>query len=397
MRFLTSNSTGKEVIGGIHTHLQAHILHSPEHTFDIVELNGDRQYISEDNRNIHKLNVKELIGTESLKDLLKFSDTLDEVEESGKGIQQEYQRLLQTVSPDVVFVFGTSLASYFLLRAVQAEGGLEKTIHSYSGVIEKEIGGFSRQVSKSVLETIGRAFTREDVNGKVTYIFPSEICKNTVEDLHNVRLANANVIPNGVSSDFLSWVERRRPPRKITLGYVGRVSPVKNPDYFLTINQLLQKPVSLKMLTDIYAASESASGKSLLKQMTEGSVAYCNPRPPRELADFYRREVSAIVIPSHFETFCNVAPEAIVTGTPVLLSDKAGSSEVFQRYADLKDLVFSIDDPESFRRSFDYARRMKFIVDPKTSRKMYYELRWENIIEKYNKIAESICTASSLR
>lgn len=61
-----------------------------------------------------------------------------------------------------------------------------------------------------------------------------------------------------------------------------------------------------------------------------------------DLFKFYR---SVNLVASHFETFCNVAAEAVVNGTSVLVSKNVGFSEILIK-AGLKRMVIdSFDDP----------------------------------------------------
>ena len=290
-------------------------------------------------------------------------------------------------------LMGTSLFSYFLFRAAKREGCLDRTIHSYAGVLEKELGDYSGDMRYILREKIGKIFTSEEALERVTYVFPSKHCKQTVEEIHNINLSNAHIIPNGVPKEFFIENFKRSPPKQLTIGYISRIRHVKNPEFFLNLKENLGKdkkePVILKIITDLVSAMKNPIGMSLLDKINNGDILFYTSRPPTELSHFYRTQVSAILVPSLFETFSNVAIESIVTGTPVLLSNNAGAKEVFERHG-LDDLIFSINEWDSFYSALNAAKKMDFIIDEKTRKKIHSELSWDNIIKQYNKIAEDI-------
>ena len=63
-----------------------------------------------------------------------------------------------------------------------------------------------------------------------------------------------------------------------------------------------------------------------------------------DLLKFYR-SVDLIVVTSHFETFCNVAAEALVCGTSVLVSKNVGISEVLIKAGLNRMVIDSFDNP----------------------------------------------------
>jgi glycosyltransferase involved in cell wall biosynthesis len=387
MKILTTNASGKDVFGGIHTHLHEHIIHSPGYSFHIIELNRERRYVSEENKIIRKFDLPSLIGSEDIRDIITKSSCFDEFKDKGNKVINEYQNAIQIVNPDRILIFGTSIPSFFLYSAAKREGLLSKTIHSYAGVLEKEIGGYDEN-SQNLLKEVGRSFTADDSIEDVTYIFPSNLCKNTVEKIHNVLIPHFHIIPNGVSNHFFNESISRIPPKELSLGYIGRLAAVKNVDLFLGLKDIFPE-FKLKIITDIAAGAHKPIGKMLLRKMTDGEVFYFHPRRSEELVSFYKTELSANIVPSSFETFCNVATESIVCGTPTLLSDRAGSVELFQKWG-LEKLVFSIDNLDSLRNALEYIKENNFQIDKNLCKEIYSQLSWENIINKYNDVIESI-------
>jgi glycosyltransferase involved in cell wall biosynthesis len=269
---------------------------------------------------------------------------------------------------------------------------LDRAVQEYAGILEKEIGNYTGD-TRVILAEMGKEFVSEVARDNVTYLFPSQFCKDEVERIHDVRIDNSHVVWNGISRDFIEDGYDRQVPENESLGYVGRVHHVKNLSFFLGLNENMNSNVELKIITDLSAAARKPTGSSLLKKISNGEAFFHHYRPKKELAKFYAKELSAGVVSSFFETYCNGAVESLVCGTPTLLSDRSGAKEVYEEYG-LKDLVFSIDNIRSFKDSLDYARGIEFIIPEDLSKQLYSDLNWEKVIGKYNKIFEEIHEAS---
>lgn len=392
MKILTTNSAGSDVFGGIHTRKMEQVRNSPQHTFHVLELNKEKKYISHKNLNIHKVNVPALTSNKTIFEILKEAKNHREFDVSIERIVNEFQNTIRVVEPDAILIPGTSLTSYFLFKACRREGFLNRTVQEYAGVLEKEIGNYTGD-ARFILGKIGKVFVSDEARDNVTYLFPSNMCKKEVESIHDVSLDKSHVVWNGVSSEFAQGGFNRDPPRELTLGYVGRIQHVKNLPFFLSLNENLNKETKLKLITDLSSAANRDIGKPLLKKMTAGEIFYYAPRTKKELKKFYETQLSAAVVPSFFETYCNGAVESLVCGTPTLLSDRAGASEVYGKYG-LEGLIFTIDDMSSFETALNYSEGMNFRIGKDLAMQIYDELRWDKVIPKYNNIFEEVISGS---
>lgn len=388
MKILTSNSTRNDVFGGIHTFNVEYAMHSPENRFHVIELNKEKNYISTDNCAVHRIDKDSCTRGKGVYVVLGESKNFEEFNRGVERLVNEHQNIIQAVEPDIVMVSGTSLASYFLLKASRREKFLDRTVQVYSGVLEKEIGNYSGD-QRYILGQIGKEFVSPEIRENVTYIFPSKLCRETVEEIHGVNLERSCVVRNGVSEEFFSSYRFRNPPEEKSLGYVGRIHGVKNLPFFLNINKEREDRFKLKIITDLSAASEKPDGKSVLKKMEEGEVFYYAPRLKYPLSEFYAKELSASVVSSFFETFCNVAVESVTSGTPCLLSNRAGAKEVFEDYG-LESLVYPIDNRNSFEKSIESAEDMDFVIPEEISKEIYEDLSWKKVIKRYNDIFEDV-------
>ncbi|HUS51297.1 MAG TPA: glycosyltransferase, partial [Candidatus Paceibacterota bacterium] len=159
----------------------------------------------------------------------------------------------------------------------------------------------------------------------------------------------------------------------------------------LGLNENMKRSAKLKIITDISSIARKATGKPLFEKMTLGEVFYYAPRSKEELKKFYETQVSAGVVPSFFETYCNGAVESLVCGTPTLLTDRAGASEVYQKYG-LSDLIFSIDNMSSFEKALGYAESINFTIEEDLAKEIYENLCWKKVIKKYNEISEIVAS-----
>ncbi|MAG10883.1 hypothetical protein CMI44_01050 [Candidatus Pacearchaeota archaeon] len=392
MKILTTNSAGNDKFGGIHTRKIEQIKHSPQDTFHIVELNTEKGYISRDNCNIHKINALERTGGKTIFEILGKSKNYYEFNRGVEKIVNEYQNLIREVSPEVVLIPGTSLTSYFLYKACKREGILDKALQEYAGVLEKEISNYTGD-TRVILGQIGKEFVSDIAMDNVTYMFPSNTCRDTVEKIHGINFRKSHVVWNGVSEEFTSSGYNRKVPSELILGYIGRVHHVKNLPFFLGLNENMKDNSKLKIVTDISAAATKPTGKLLLKKITDEEVFYYAPRSKERLKKFYEKEISANIVPSFFETYCNGAVESLVCGTPTLLSDRAGAKEVYHKYG-LDDLLFSIHDMNSFENALEHARERDFTIKPGLSKEIYENLYWKKVIGRYKEIIESIASKS---
>jgi glycosyltransferase involved in cell wall biosynthesis len=393
MKILTTNSAGNDVFGGIHTRKNEQVRNSPQHTFHVIELNQEKKYISYKNLNAHKIDTPSLTHGKTIFELLKESKNRQEFDVSVERLVNEFQNVIRVTKPDSILIPGTSLTSYFLFKACRREGVLNKTVQEYAGVLEKEIGNYTGD-TRFILGQIGKTFVSDEARDNVIYIFPSQLCKDEVENIHGIIISNGYVIWNGVSKEFVSGDFNRGPPKELTLGYVGRIQHVKNLPFFLSINENISRKAKLKIITDISSAARRNVGTVLLQKMNSGDVFYYAPRSRDQLKEFYETQLSACVVPSFFETYCNVAVESLVCGTPTLLSNRAGASEVYKKYG-LEKLLFDIDHIASFEGSLNYAESENFTVDEGLSRQIYEDLKWEKVISKYNEVFEEVRSRST--
>jgi D-inositol-3-phosphate glycosyltransferase len=123
------------------------------------------------------------------------------------------------------------------------------------------------------------------------------------------------------------------PPHAAVLLFVGRLQPLKAPDVLLrSAAELLARDPSLReRLVVAIVGGPSGSGLDHPQALQELAndlgiadvVRFEPPAPQHRLADWYRA-ATAVVVPSHNESFGLVALEAQACGTPVIAAAVGG-------------------------------------------------------------------------
>jgi glycosyltransferase involved in cell wall biosynthesis len=269
-------------------------------------------------------------------DAVNAATDIRELEAVYAELIEAFRLKLKEERPHVVLVNGTYAVPWCLMLAAHSLQ-LPVILH-YHGSLTKETEHWKEAAAREMLRKIEASFDRRGVK----YIFPSVLVKDFVEQqVYRRRLYRKNVVvlPNPIPDEFFS-VEPQKSRRRI--GFVGRWTRIKNTAFlerFVELNHRAGKPFDIYVLTD--AKSRQHAGKRL-----HDRVRFVSPREESaSLAAFYGG-MSAIICPSHFETYGNVAQEAVASGTPAYVSRNMGVSEVFER-AGLGHLIVDFEKPRA--------------------------------------------------
>jgi glycosyltransferase involved in cell wall biosynthesis len=151
---------------------------------------------------------------------------------------------------------------------------------------------------------------------------------------------NVFCIPNGIDlNDYPSIVKQNnRTPNKISIGYLGRLSPEKNLEAlceaFTNIN--INGDFLLKL-----AGPQSTYGEGLLNRFAEHGVEWVGPKFGSDKSEFIS-SVGLFVHPSLCDVFSIAAMEVLAIGTPLLITRTSKASYFYNRGA------FFMCEPTSF-------------------------------------------------
>lgn len=269
------------------------------------------------------------------------------------NIRKKWSILIETVknilrleAPDVLLVNGTYNTPWILAQAAKELG--IPIILRYAGVLQKEIDHKSFFVKKRLL-----AYERWLASTAAVIIFPSEICKKVVEkEILGCPSKQSIVIPNPAVT--VKSVRRRKNGR-FTMSAIGRWTPIKNFQAFISLHQeLLREGWQHRAIMVTSYWDKKFNIPETIEQKESMSQ--------EDLFDFYH-SINLLVISSHFETFCNVAAEAVVNGTSVLVSKNVGFSEILLK-AGLKRMVI-----DSFDDSVQVAKAVKRLAKTRLTKK----------------------------
>ncbi|HBK33853.1 TPA: hypothetical protein DEP34_02880 [Candidatus Uhrbacteria bacterium] len=239
------------------------------------------------------------------------------------------KNVLRQEAPDIVLINGTYFAPWILAIAAH-ELGIPIVLR-YAGVLQREVGHRPFFIKRRLL-----SYERWLASAANSIIFPSTLCQMVVEkEIVGHAVRHSVVIPNPATSGLL---RHQKPNSRYVIAAVGRWSRIKNFQAFITLHQsLLEKkfPHQAIMVTSYWD-----------KKFGIPETIECkDPMSQEDLQKFYR-SVDLLIVPSLFETFCNVAAEALVNGSSVLVSKNVGFAEILIK-AGLKRMVIdSFDCPE---------------------------------------------------
>lgn len=274
----------------------------------------------------HIINIHHL----PLMDVLRHSNTLKDVENVYSEPIKILRNILKNNRPDVVLLSGTYYLPWLISIASKKEN--IPLVLWYSGVLSKETEHYPDKIKKLFL-----LMEKAVVNNSTKIIFPSDLCKKTVERMVlKKHIKNSYVVPNPVASIFTdpSAVESSTDRR---IAAVGRYSKVKNFDIFFALHLELQKRKWR------HTASFVTNPDANLEKMPN-TIETLPSMTAEGLKKFYLSQ-GLIVCPSAFETFGNVPMEAACLGIPVLVSEKMGCAEILKKVG-LANMVISFDDIE---------------------------------------------------
>ena len=238
------------------------------------------------------------------------------------------KKILRDEAVDVVLINGTYNAPWILAQAAH-ELGIPIVLR-YAGVLQREVSHKNFFIRKRLLK-----YEKWLAMVASYIIFPSELCRKTVEkDIINGRAKKWSVIPNPVKKYKPNLLRHNG---RYTLAAIGRWTPIKNFQAFIALHKELlhQEWQHRAIMVTSYWDEKFGLSETIERK---------NPMSHEDLLKFYR-SVDIVVVTSHFETFCNVAAEALASGTSVLVSKNVGISEILIK-AGLKRMVIdSFDNP----------------------------------------------------
>jgi len=258
---------------------------------------------------------------------------------------KETKKLLLEERPDIVLINGTYFAPW-ILSTVAKDLGIPVVLR-YAGVLYRETENYKFHERQRLLQ-----YERFIANTADTIVFPSSLCQKVVEEeVLGKKVKNGFIVPNPVHRPAVKHVQHT----KRAIAAIGRWTAIKNFQKFAEIHEALQAE---EWKHRAYIVTSSTNIGKIIPE----SILQIPPMSQEKLNQFYA-ELGLVIIPSHFETFCNVAAEAIFAGTPVLISRRVGIAEFFQA-AGLERMIIP-----SFSNTELATQKVKELCGTKISKK----------------------------
>lgn len=175
--------------------------------------------------------------------------------------------------------------------------------------------------------------------------------------------------------------------------FVGRIEPLKGVDVLLyALKMLYEKNNALSVCLWIVGgpSKEKEKLEELRKELhMETFVTFVGRQNPEELPYFYNAAELA-VMPSQYESFGMSALEAMACGTPVIITDATGVSDVLDE--EHQQLVTSANNPLLLAEQIEYLLTHKEERERlgKEVQKKVQNLDWKHVALRMGNVYESL-------
>ncbi len=216
---------------------------------------------------------------------------------------------------------------------------------------------------------------------------------------YGISSSSVVVIPNGVNKPDTFVINRKKflkrhnlPDAPIIL-FMGRLNEIKGPDILLKAYIKAQTNISLYHL--VFAGPDGGMMNSLLEQARQARmfdrihfIGYVSGED--KLAAYYHAEL--LVVPSRQEAMSIVALEAGICGTPTLLTDQCGFSQIktVDPRMEVEATVEGIASGISSLLSDEGALAR---ISPVWKMFVEQQYSWECIVEEYIKLYKKIVSS----
>jgi glycosyltransferase involved in cell wall biosynthesis len=265
----------------------------------------------------------------SIAEAINLSPNIENLKDRYESVIKMYRQAIIKQKPDLILINGTYYLPWCLLHA--SRGFDIPTIIHYHGSITKETESWNHEAHKKLFRDMECDFD----DPKLFYIFPSQLTKKVVEEevfYHPIK--KYSILPNPVPLSFFDGKPRGKRKK---IGVVSRWTKVKNPDFISRLayyNNKRGNEFTFNLVSDVNKKSKQFKDMGNIINIKK-------PMDNKHLGKFYS-SMGILISPSHFETYGNVAMEALASGVPALVSPHMGVAETFRELG-LDDWITDFD------------------------------------------------------
>ncbi len=216
---------------------------------------------------------------------------------------------------------------------------------------------------------------------------------------YGIPVSKIVVIPNGVSeqdfpvTDKQTFLDRHHLPDVPYILFMGRLNPIKGPDLLLRAYIQIRKNIPGYHL--VFAGPDGGMLTGLVQEAVEADVSdqvhFIGYVSGEDKSAAYRH-AHLLVVPSRQEAMSIVALEAGICGTPVLLTDQCGFSDV--RQVDPRmEVAATVDGIASGLSSLLADATVVNQISPAWKSFVEKRYAWSNIVEEYRKLYQGIISS----
>ncbi len=235
-------------------------------------------------------------------------------------------------------------------------------------------------------------------------IASSETDAQYLQYLYNCPKEKITIVYPGVDTNLFLPIDKVKAKKHVgadvhhkLILFVGRIEPLKGIDMLLyALKILLSQHTTIKVCLWIIGGDVSQKKSHWSKELQrleklrqllnmETTVYFVGQKPQHELPYYYNAS-ELVVMPSHYESFGMAAIEAMSCGVPVITTNVAGVTTLFDKRH--QQLITSVNNPLllasqilSLLTNQEEHKKVSEQV-----RKRVQDLTWENVAKKVSRV-----------
>lgn len=215
------------------------------------------------------------------------------------------------------------------------------------------------------------------------FLVPSEVVKKSLIEL-NIPENKIFKIPYGTDLKVFSPKKEYKKGKKLKIIFVGNISFCKGIEILLKAMDELKNKIEF----ELNIVGGKGGAERILKRY-EGICRYYSFLPHEELKRLYK-ENDIFIFPSFLEGFAQVVLEAMVSGLPVIVSDRAGSNDVVRNGID--GFIIPAGDVNALKEKilYFYNNIDKIEEMGKSAAEQARKYTWERYRENVRKVIKQI-------